>query len=274
MPIADANGQKLYYEIHGEGEPLLCVMGLGADSRAWVLQAPAFSQRHRTIIFDNRDVGQSSYVPEGSYEISDMAADALALADALDLESFHLLGVSMGGAISQEMALAAPERIKTLTLAVTWSSGGRYAEAKSQSWGRDIQKLTFEEQIESMLLVLFSEAFFEQPERVEFVRNMLLSNPHPQEPEAFARQLDACGRHTTIDRLGSLSMPVHVIGAEHDLLVPVWKSKEIADAIPGAKLTIFDRAAHGVQFESAEELNTAVLGFVGEYSAVAESAAP
>jgi 3-oxoadipate enol-lactonase len=123
MPSIGANGQSLYYELHGEGEPLVCVMGLSADTPAWALQLPAFSARHRTLIFDNRDVGQSS-LADAAYEIADVARDVLALADALELGSFHLLGVSMGGAIAQEVALASPERVRTLTLAVTFAAGG------------------------------------------------------------------------------------------------------------------------------------------------------
>ncbi len=134
MPTIEANGQTLYYEVHGEGEPLLCVMGLAADVLAWTLQVPAFSAGHRTVIFDNRDVGRSSMAGE-DYEIADMARDALALADALELESFDLLGVSMGGAIAQEMACQAPERIRTLTLAVTFAAGGPWAHKLSRGLG-------------------------------------------------------------------------------------------------------------------------------------------
>ena len=135
MPTIDANGQTLYYEVHGEGEPLLCVMGLSADTLAWALQVPAFAASHRTVIFDNRDVGQSS-MADGPYEIADMAADALALADALELDSFHLLGVSMGGAIAQEIALAAPERVRTLTLAVTFAGRRRLGAQAQRGLGR------------------------------------------------------------------------------------------------------------------------------------------
>ena len=133
MPTADVNGQTLYYEVHGEGEPLLCVMGLSADTLAWLPQVPAFSAAHRTVIFDNRDVGRSS-MADGPYEIADMARDTLALADELDLESFHLLGCSMGGAIAQEVAIAAPERVRTLTLAVTFAAGGAWARKLSEVW--------------------------------------------------------------------------------------------------------------------------------------------
>ena len=95
----------------------------------------------------------------------------------------------------------------------------------------------------------------------------MLENPHPQPPEAFARQLDASSRHDTRDRLGSLSLPVHVIGAEQDILVPVWKSREIASLIPGAELTVIEGSPHGANLERAEEFNAAVLDFIAAQTA-------
>ena len=116
------------------------------------------------------------------------------------------------------------------------------------------------------MLLLFTEEFFDQPGVYEFARNMLLANPNPQAPEAFVRQATACATHNTLDRLGELKMPVHVIGAERDILVPFWKSQEIADAIPGSKLSIVERAAHGVQIENAQQFNDVVLDFIGSHS--------
>jgi 3-oxoadipate enol-lactonase len=112
-----------------------------------------------------------------------------------------------------------------------------------------------------------SEAFFENPDMVEFVRTAMLQNPHPQPPEAFGRQLAACSRHLTRDRLSSLTMPTHVIGGEQDILVPIWKSKEIAAAIPGARLNILPAAPHGLSLERAEEFNAAVIEFIRETAA-------
>ena len=261
MATLDLGGSTLYYEEHGSGEPLLCVMGLAADTLAWTLQVPAFAQRHRTIIFDNRDVGRSSQA-DAFYDITDMAQDALALADELSLETFHLLGVSMGGAIAQELALTAPERVKTLTLAATFAGGGPYAQALAESWGSRVMKLTREERVDELLLLTLSEGFFETEGAVDFVRRMTLQNPNPQPPEAFRRQLEASSRFDSRDRLGTLKMPVHVIGAEHDILIPVWKSVEVAELIPDAKLTIMERAAHGMQLERAQEFNDLVLGFL------------
>jgi 3-oxoadipate enol-lactonase len=263
MPTIEANGQTLYYEVHGEGDPLLCVMGLSADTVAWALQLPAFSASHRTVIFDNRDVGRSS-VADGPYEIADMARDTLALAEALELDSFHLLGVSMGGAISQELALAAPGRVRTLTLAVTFPAGGAWARKLSEVWGKRVRKLSREERVDELMLLNFSERFFEDEGSAAWMRNMMLGNPHPQPAEAFIRQLDASGRHDARDRLRSLHLPTHVIGCEFDLLVPVWKSRELAELIPGAKLTVLPAAPHGANVERAEQFNKAVLDFIVE----------
>ncbi len=266
MPFADANGQRLFYLERGEGEPLLLVTGLGGDHLSWGEQIAPFSERYRAIMFDNRDSGQSSEAPE-AYEIVDMAHDALGLTDALGLEGFHLIGISMGGAIAQEAALAAPERVRTLTLAVTFARAGAWARKLSELWGARRQRQSREEHVDELLLLNLSEEFFENGAGLDYVRGMMLAEPHPQPPEAFARQLDASSRHDARERLGSLPMPVHVIGAERDILVPVWKSRELAELIPRARLTVIERSPHGATLERAEEFNRAVLDFIWEHSA-------
>jgi 3-oxoadipate enol-lactonase len=268
MPTAEVNGQTLYYEVHGEGEPLLCIQGLAADTLSWALNVPGFAERHRTIVFDNRDVGQSS-MADGPYDLADMAQDALALADELELDAFHLLGVSMGGAIAQHVAVSAPERVRTLTLAVTFATGGAYGRELSRVWGARRRAISREQHIDELMLLCFSEALYENQEFIGYIRQMMLANPHPQPPDAFARQLAAASAHDARDRLGSLSMPVHVIGAEHDILVPVWKSRDLAELIPGAKLSVMEAAAHGLNTERAQEFNQLVLDFIAEQAAVA-----
>ena len=268
MPFADANGLQLYYEEHGAGEPLLCVIGLAADHLAWALQLEAFAARHRTVVFDNRDVGQSG-AAAGPYAISDMADDTLALADALGLERFHLLGVSMGGAIAQQLALAAPERVSTLTLAVTWAGGGAYQREKSRLLAIDAHKLSREEHIDSLLLLNVSEAFYENPDAIRFLRTLMIDNPHPQSPAAFTRQVEASGLHDLRGRLAELTMPVHVISGSHDILIPHWKQQELAAEIPGAALTTIEAGPHAVNVERAQEFNDAVLDFIGAQAAAA-----
>jgi 3-oxoadipate enol-lactonase len=262
MPTVDVNGQTLYYEEHGEGEPLVCIMGLATDLVAWTLQVPAFSAAHRVIVFDNRDVGRSSRA-KGPYEVADMARDVLALADALELDSFHLLGYSMGGAIAQEIACQAPARIRTLTLAVTFASGRAWARSLSDTWSARVRLISREQHIDELLLLNHSEEFFENADAVAYMRGLMLDNPHPQEPDAFARQLAASSRHDARDRLGALALPTHVIGAERDILVPVWKAKELAELIPNAELMVIEGAPHSALIEQAERFNNAVLDFIG-----------
>jgi pimeloyl-ACP methyl ester carboxylesterase len=278
MPIAEANRQRIYYEVHtqvgadappgagGDGEPLLCVAGLACDALVWIPQVQAFAAAHKTVIFDNRDTGRSS-MAEGAYEIADMARDALALADELGLDSFHLLGVSMGGAIAQEIAIQAPERVRTFTVAVSFAAGGAYARRMADVWGARVEQISREQHVDELLLMNHSEGFYGQPEMVDFIRTAVLSNPHPQPPDAFRRQLSACAGHDAREGLRGLTMPTHVIGGEYDILVPVWKSREIASLIPGSKLTILPGAPHGLTIERAEEFNAAVLEFIRQAAA-------
>src|SRR5215217_2158882 len=264
MPHADANGLSLYYEEHGDGEPLLCVMGLGADHLAWALQLEAFAARHRTIVFDNRDVGQSSYA-RGPYEVADMAADTLGLADALGLDRFHLLGASLGGAVAQHLALAAPERVRTLQLAVTWAGSGAYAREKARLWAAECRLRPREEWLDALLLATVSEAFYENQPMVDFVKQVMRANEHPQEPDGFARQIHASSTHDLRGRLGGLTMPVHVISGAHDVLIPRWKQEELVAEILGARLTVIERGSHALQLEFPQEFNAAVLDFIAEH---------
>jgi pimeloyl-ACP methyl ester carboxylesterase len=251
----------LYYEEAGQGEPLLMVMGLGTDHLGWMLQVPEFSKHYRVITFDNRDVGQSPQA-DGPYEIADMARDALALADHLELDDFHLLGMSMGGAIAQEMALQAQERLRTLTLVVTFGGGGDWATERARLWSEIRGLIDRDTHLDWLLLFGMSEDFYASPERVAYSKQLMRANPHPQSAEAFQRQVQASGRHDVRDRLGEISVPTHVIGAEHDTLVPVWKSKELARLIPGAAYSEMANAPHALNMERAEEFNEMVLGWL------------
>ena len=261
MPHAELNGLDIHFDVHGEGDPLVCVHGLGCDRRAWALQIQPFADQFRAVFFDNRDVGQSSLVNQ-AYSTADMAQDVLALADHLGLDTFHLAGVSLGGMISQQVALAAPERVRTLTLALTHGGVRKAGQVRGHLLGSYARHLPPEDQVDNLLYLCYTEAFFENQAMYEFMRNALLENPYPQPPEAFARQAAAGANHDLRDRLGELTMPVHVIGAERDLMIPVWKSHELAALVPGCKLTILEGLGHGAQWEAADKFNAAVIDFV------------
>src|SRR5687767_6858907 len=116
MPYAVSDdGIRLHYDVFGRrnGEPVLMIQGLGADSRGWTFQRAAIGRRYRGIVFDNRGVGRSGK-PVGSYDLEQMAADAVAVLDAAGVDSAHVMGASMGGVIAQILAVRNPERVRSL----------------------------------------------------------------------------------------------------------------------------------------------------------------
>src|SRR2546427_3279997 len=133
MPKVRVNGIGLNYVEAGSGDPLLLIMGFGGDHQAWAFQTPVFAQRYRVIAFDNRGAGQSD-VPDVPYTTRMMAEDAIGLLDALRIERAHVLGVSMGGMIAQELALAHPQRVRSLQLHCTLAPRDAYMQALIENW--------------------------------------------------------------------------------------------------------------------------------------------
>src|SRR5918993_5619601 len=130
-----ANGQDLYYELHGEGPPLVLVMGIGYDSSLWTLaQVPVLSTQFQVILVDNRDAGRSSRA-RNPYTIADMADDVAGLLDALRIQRSHLLGLSMGGMIALEFALRHGDRLDRLGLAGTRTPPAPSGVRPNHIWG-------------------------------------------------------------------------------------------------------------------------------------------
>src|SRR5438132_374730 len=131
MQTLRSGDATIAYEVAGDGDPLLMIMGLAADRRMWMLQLPVFTPHYRCITFDNRGVGDSS-APPGPFSMEQMAADALAVLDEAGVERAHVLAISMGGAIAQHLALKAPERIRSMVLASTWCSKNAYTQRMAE----------------------------------------------------------------------------------------------------------------------------------------------
>lgn len=261
-----SNGQSLYYEVHGDGEPLVFIMGIGVDSTLWAYQIPACSPDFKVVVFDNRDVGKSSNA-SGPYTVADMANDLKGLLDGLDIERAHIVGLSMGGMIAQEFALRFPEQVGKLVLTGTSASTARAKFDPILIWNfvkqHDSEGLTFAAQ---QLLWIFSNTFLRNPEAVDKMLAMLGSNPNPVSPEAYNRQAAAYIQHDALDRVGEISAPTLVITGERDRLTPPWIGQELAEAIPDAKYIQVNGpgSSHGMIIERAEDFNNIVLSFLKE----------
>ena len=271
-----ANGQELYFEVHGEGPPLVLIMGIGYDATLWTLaQVPALSQTFQVVIFDNRDAGRSSSAA-GPYTIADMADDVASLMDALDITRAHLLGLSMGGMIAQEFALRHPGRLHRLVLSGCGAAPARVAFDPIRTWNwvkaTDKSGDVFAAQ---QFTWLFSTAFLRDHTAVQQIIRMLASNPNPIGPEAYDRQAQAYLRYDAVDRLAEVRSPTLVIVGEQDLLTPPWICREVADRIPGSRFEIIrgDGSSHVVPIERPDEFNQLVTRFLAA-SAPALASAP
>ena len=257
---------EMYYLDVGEGEPVVLIMGYGGDHTAWALQMSALTASHRVIAFDNRGVGRSD-APDCPYTTRMMAADTLGLMDALGVESAHVIGVSMGGMIAQELALAHGERVRSLHLGCTLARPDAYLLALNAAWREMRIGLGREPMLRALSLWLFAPVTYaERPELVEALLQNSLANPYPQSLAGFLRQGEAITAHDTLERLGAIRCPTLVSVAEDDILVPPRFSREIAARIPGATLHVVPGAAHGYFLERPDVFNQVSLDFIAKHS--------
>jgi pimeloyl-ACP methyl ester carboxylesterase len=264
MPFAAANGIRLYYEWHGRdaGPPVVLVMGLGGDSTAWPLQLAALAPHHRVLVFDNRGAGRSD-APDVPYTTRGMADDLVGLLDALRVERAHLLGLSLGGAIAQEVALAAPERVASLQLHATWAGPDAYFQALVAAVRTARRELDREAFYRVLSVWLFTpRCFATQPELVELLVQRATNHPYPAPLGAYLRQTEAVLGHDTRDRLHRIRCPTLVAVGTRDLITPPHLSEDLARHISGARLALLPDLGHGGLWEAPEAFNRVCLDFL------------
>ena len=262
MPTVKVNDINIYYEIHGEGEPLVLILGLSVDLTSWMLQTPEFSKKYRVIAFDNRGVGRTD-APDMPYSTKMMADDTAGLLDTLGIERAHVLGHSMGGFIAQELALTYPQRVKSLILASSGTRETSLGRNLIDTWVRMAQEgVSLETRLREQLLWVFTDASFENQDMVQMVITMMLANPYPQPAHGLARQTGADLEHDTGERIGKITAPTLVLVGKEDILTPVKMSEELAAGIPNAELVILEGGGHMSQSEVADKFNQAVLDFL------------
>ena len=279
MSTATVNGIELFYEVHGSGDPLLLIMGLAADSAAWAFQVPEFSQHYRTITFDNRGVGRSAK-PTGAYTIHQMADDAVGLLDVLDVRRAHVVGVSMGGMIAQELVLRHPERVRGLVLACTYPEPDADIEnmrkfSLTQFGGTvtasgemriDLTTVNPLMLLQHMLPMVFNPEFLQKelPKLLQVFGGAL---QYGFSLEAILGQIQAVMTHRATDRLHQITAPTLVITGDADRLVPPANSDVLAKLVPGARLVKVPGGSHGFNFEVPDVFNRVVLSFLASVEA-------
>jgi len=261
MAKVSVNGCEFYYEIHGQGDPLVLIMGLRRNVEWWYRQIPALSKHFQVIAFDNRGAGRSDK-PVMEYSMRLLADDTAGLMEALDIQDAHILGISMGGYIAQELALNYPAKVKSLVLGCTGCGGDRAVIMSPERMEKFTANkgLNPEEILRKDMDIYFSDDHVDQhPEKIK--KFIEISMRYYQPADAFFRQFDACQRHDTGDRLNQLSLPTLIMTGDDDPLVPPQNSHILKDLIAGAELSVFAGGRHCFFIERADQFNQKAVDF-------------
>ena len=261
MPMATVNDIELHYTLDGDGdETIVLINGLADDVESWFAQMDDFlSAGYRVLRIDNRGIGASAK-PAGPYTSRMLADDAKALVDLLGIADFHLMGVSMGGMIAQEYALAYPGDLRSATFGCTYAAPGPFCSAMFAMWADMAPVLGVPFVMRDVTLWAFTLPFFEQRggDLAEFETAMRYMD---QPVHAYLAQLAVIQQHDTTDRLSQIAVPSLVLAGENDILIPVALSKRIHELIPGSEWAT-TKGGHACPWEHPAEFNQTFLDFV------------
>jgi 3-oxoadipate enol-lactonase len=259
---ANVGDTVLYYEIFGQGYPLVLIRGLGSNSDHWYEQTPVFSREYRVIVFDNRGAGRSSD-PGGAFSILMMAQDVIGLLDELKIDRTHVFGLSMGGMIAQELAIRYPGRVNGLVLACTHCGGPHQISASAEVGSifmEMIQTASDESKSRAATCLFHKETLEKRPEVAR--RYAEISLKWPVTANTLTKQWEAIAKHDAFERLPHIKSPTLVLTGDGDVLIPPENSKILAERIPGAELKIIPGGGHQVLVEQPAPCNAAILEFL------------
>jgi pimeloyl-ACP methyl ester carboxylesterase len=264
VPSVSVNGLQLYYQIEGDGEPLVLIPGFAAGRWIWFKQTAALSRHFRVIIFDPRGVSASEK-PQGPQSISLLADDIAHLLQTIGVESAHIVGASFGGFVAQEFALKYPAMTRKLVLCCTSFGGPNHILPGPETLQAfaSTKALNSEERMRANLLLAFTPEYVRtQVTEVDQIVHLWTTNEVPE--HIYLSQLQAAVSFNSESRLEEIGAPTLVLTGDTDVIVPVQNSRNLAARIPGAKLHIVEGGSHTFFIERAEEFNEIVKNFLLE----------
>ena len=258
MPKIQIEGIELYYEIHGKGEPLLFIHGLGSSTRDWRDQINCFAKNFQVIVFDVRGHGQSDK-PPGPYSIPLFAQDTALLIEKLNLPPLPVIGISMGGMIAFQLTLDRPELVKQLVCINTLPEFvARTFKERFNIWQRFlVLRLLGMRKIGEIL----SKRMFPKPEHAT-IRTTFVERWSENDPRAYRDAMQAIVGWSVMDHISEIDCPTLVLASDNDYSSVAEKQAFVTN-IPGSKLVVIKDARHALPVERPDEFNAELEKFIG-----------
>lgn len=260
MPRISIGDCELYYERHGGGFPVLFVTGLSGHAAFWREQLPAFSREFEVIVHDHRGIGQSDH-SRISYTVERLAADVLALMDALGIKKAHVVGHSTGGAIAQILAIEQPQRLASVVISAGWTKADAYFRRLFMLRKEILARLGPAAYLQAATLFLYPPHYVAQNN--EKLRQMEAQGLATfSAPEIVTSRIDAILAFDRTAELSRIKTPALIVGAQDDAITPHYYAEELVRLIPGAEVKIFPQGGHFFTQVMSREFNNAVLPFL------------
>lgn len=256
------NDIELYYEVHGQGKPLLLVAGLASDSQSWQPAINDLTQHFQVIIFDNRGVGRTT--PQDiETTIPKMADDCIELVKHLGFKAVNLLGHSMGGMIAQDCAVRYPGYIEKLVLCGTSTCLSERSKALLSDWANYLDTgIPSDLWFKNLFYWIFSNKFFDNPVNVKVALEYAIEYPYPQSATAFKNQVQALLNYNSKDEISTIQSETLVIAGEEDLFFTLEEVKQLSEQIPNSSFSLIKNAAHSIHMESPNDFTHCVVKFL------------
>lgn len=263
MATVDSGGVEISYEILNPNSakiPVFFIAGLGGARGMFYAQSPVFAAERPVVLHDHRGTGESAK-PLGVYSVANMAADIIAIMDAADIATAHMVGTSTGGAIIQILCLDYPERVQSAAICCSWPKSDAYFLRQFEMRKRVLAEMGTEALTKMTTIALNDPKFFTDnyDEMVEREQLMIATAPPP---EVQAERIDAIMAHDQIDRLGAIAVPVRVVCAKNDAVTPPYYSLDMAERIPGAELKLYEDGGHFFFMVHVDEFNADIADFL------------
>jgi 3-oxoadipate enol-lactonase len=268
MPSVKVNDISVYYETHGQGEPLVYLNGFGATTETLAARIAALVKNYRVIVYDTRGAGRSD-APDIPYTPALMAGDLAGLLDAIGVKAAHICGESFGGMIAQHFVLGYPQKVTSLILRCT-TCGGPHSAPRDPEYDRlftdpKLLRMSEADREKMRLSFMFSLEYTKShPEKVEAFLNPKTAIKYPTSPQGYKRLSQVSATHDTYSRLPQITAPALVIHGDADRVINPENARILAARIPGAELVIFKNAGH-LLAEVPGKVNKTVLEFLKKH---------